>query len=86
MRTLFHKFGHDLAVLIPTDHSPVQDWLKVHRQLMDAEVAFSDTAIKHSNGEISAEELSEARKELMALRELCTVIYAKAFGAAPEPP
>ncbi|TWO70070.1 hypothetical protein FN976_17185 [Caenimonas sedimenti] len=57
----------------------VADWLRVHRQLIDAETAFTDLAIKATDGSISSQQLEEARSQLMALRELCSVIYIKAF-------
>lgn len=61
----------------------VEDWLKIHRELIDAETAFTDLAIKAANGSVPAEDLDAARKSLLALRELCSVIYLKAFPNAP---
>ncbi|TWO67777.1 hypothetical protein FN976_25670 [Caenimonas sedimenti] len=61
----------------------VEDWLKVHRRLIDAETEFTDLAIKSTDGSVSQQQLDEARKNLIALRELCSVIYIKAFPNAP---
>jgi hypothetical protein len=61
------------------DKSAIDDWLRVHRDLMDEERDFTELALKASSGELTPEELEAARQHLMAMRELCTAVYAKAF-------
>lgn len=58
----------------------VQEWLQVHRALLEREAAFTDLAIRAVDGQVSPEELDEQRKSLMALRALCTAVYEKAFA------
>jgi hypothetical protein len=64
------------------DPSPVDDWLRIHRLLMDKETAFTDLALRAAAGEVSLEELDEQRQELMALRELCNAVYKRTFPPA----
>lgn len=61
------------------DRLPIGEWLKVHRELMEREANFAAIALKAAAGEISVAELDEARKELLAMREHCNAIYARAF-------
>ena len=61
------------------DQCAVQDWLRVHRQLVQEEAAFSEVAMRAATGEIRLEELQEKRLQLMAMRELCAAVYEKAF-------
>lgn len=66
----------------------VQDWLRVHRLLMDKEAAFTELAMQAAAGEIAIEVLDEERRALMTLRAHCTVVYEAAFprlfdGRAP---
>jgi hypothetical protein len=68
-----------------TNPSPVEDWLKVHRQLIAEETNFTDLAIKAASGSVSAEELTAARERLVAMREICSLAYAQAFpNASPR--
>lgn len=62
--------------------SPLDDWLRVHRLLLTEETSFTDLAIKAASGAVSQEELTEARERLVALREICSLAYAKAFPNA----
>lgn len=61
------------------NHEAVQDWLRVRRELLDKEAAFTRLAIKVANAEASEELLQQERVELEGLRELCTVAYQRAF-------
>jgi len=73
--------------------SPVEDWLRVHRALLEKEAAFTDLALQAASGQVSLEHLNEEREDLMALRARCTAAYEKAFpkdpktgaGASPAP-
>lgn len=73
--------------------SPVEDWLRVHRALLEKEAAFTDLALLAASGQISLEHLNEEREDLMALRARCTAAYERAFpkdpktgaGASPAP-
>ncbi|MCD6077620.1 MAG: hypothetical protein K0R89_1558 [Ramlibacter sp.] len=64
------------------DRTQVDEWLRVHRMLMDKEAAFTDLAIRAAEGAISVTELDKEREALMDLRALCTSIYQKTF---PKP-
>jgi hypothetical protein len=67
------------------DNTTVQDWIKIHRELLQQEAAFTDIALKAAAGEITVAELDEQRQILMALRELCAVTYERAFGRPARP-
>lgn len=60
----------------------VDDWIRVHRELMAKESQFTDLAIRAAHGEIPVEQLDEARAVLLGLRELCNAVYIKAFPNA----
>ncbi len=57
----------------------VQDWLRVHRDLVGAEIEFSAHALDAVAGTISTKELARRRALLETLRELCGAAYARAF-------
>lgn len=61
------------------DQCAVQDWLRVHRQLVQEEAEFSELAMRAATGEIGMDELQERRLHLMAMRALCAAVYEKAF-------
>jgi hypothetical protein len=65
--------------------SAMEDWLRIHRRLVELEVEFSDDAMRAAAGEISLNELQEKRKHLMGMRDLCSAVYEKAFGGARRP-
>lgn len=54
----------------------------MHRQLMEQETAFTSLAVRAAHGEVSLEELDQARAQLLGMRELCNAIYGKAFPNA----
>lgn len=57
----------------------VEDWLRVRRELLDMEAAFTTLAIQVAHGEASEDLLQEQRKILEANRELCRAAYQQAF-------
>lgn len=64
----------------------VQDWLAVHRELLNREAAFTDVAIRAALGQITMDELSEQRRELVDLRERCSAAYELAFPRSATDP
>ena len=61
---------------------PVQEWLQIHRELMQLETAFTDLAMRAVHGEVPADQLQQERLHLLATRELCTAVYERAFPKA----
>jgi hypothetical protein len=59
--------------------SRVEEWLRVHRLLMEKEAAFNEIALRAAAGELSLDELDRERNVLMGLRALCTSVYEQAF-------
>lgn len=57
----------------------VQDWLRVHRDLVGAEIQFSTHALDAVAGTISTKELAQRRAFLETMRQLCGAAYARAF-------
>ena len=64
------------------DRNHVDEWLRVHRELMEKEAAFTTLAIRAADGSIPLRDLETERQALMALRALCTAVYEKAFPKA----
>jgi hypothetical protein len=64
------------------DRSAVDEWIRVHRTLMEQEAEFTSLALRASRGELPDSELDEARARLLGMRELCNAIYSKAFPQA----
>lgn len=62
----------------------VQDWLRIRRQLLDMETAFTHLAIRVAEGKETEEVLQERRQVLEAQRALCTAAYLQAFPASPR--
>jgi hypothetical protein len=60
----------------------VQEWLQIHRQLMDLESAFTDLAMRAVHGEVPESQLQQERLRLLTTRELCTAAYERAFPKA----
>ncbi|HET8745937.1 MAG TPA: hypothetical protein VFM98_10040 [Ramlibacter sp.] len=63
------------------NNEAVQDWLRVRRQLLEKESAFTTLAIKVASGEASEQVLQEQRAELEDMRASCTAAYQRAFPA-----
>lgn len=57
----------------------VEDWLRVRRDLLAKEAAFTDLAIRVAAGEGSEQELQQHRLILEGMRELCSAAYQRAF-------
>lgn len=57
----------------------VEDWLRVRRDLLAKEAAFTDLAIRVAAGDGSEEDLQKQRRVLEGMRELCTAAYERAF-------
>jgi hypothetical protein len=64
------------------DRMDVEEWIRVHRLLMEKEASFTDLALRAASGSVPLEELDAERQELMRLRAQCTSVYEKAF---PKP-
>jgi hypothetical protein len=67
------------------DSAAMEDWLRIHRRLVELEAEFSDLAMRAAAGEIGMDELQEKRELLMGMRDLSCAIYEKAFGGTREP-
>jgi hypothetical protein len=74
--------NHDPA----PEPSLLQDWQRMHAALLDKERLLADIATRHAFGEVSEEELAQARQDVGALRALADAIFARAFGVAPRQP
>jgi hypothetical protein len=57
----------------------LDDWLRIHRQLVELEIAFAELALGAARGEVSLTELDARRAILMATRTLCAAAYERAF-------
>jgi hypothetical protein len=62
------------------DRSAMQDWLRIHRRLVELEAEFSEVVMRAAAGESSVDKLQEKRNQLIGMRDLCTAAYEKAFG------
>jgi hypothetical protein len=60
------------------NNTTLQDWLKAHDALMNAERELSDAAVAFASGKISHRELDDARANVVMLRELCDAVFRKA--------
>jgi hypothetical protein len=59
----------------------VEDWLRVRRDLLDKEAAFTSLAIKVAQGQEPEQLLQTERQVLEGMRELCSAAYRRAFPA-----
>lgn len=57
----------------------VEDWLRIRRELLAMEAAFTTLALRVAEGLDSEDTLQHRREVLEATRELCSAAYAKAF-------
>ena len=60
------------------NNTTLQDWLKAHDALMDAERRLSDAALGFAAGRIPQAELDAARESVIMLRDLCDAVFRKA--------
>lgn len=65
--------------------TPVQEWIRVHRLLIEKEAAFTDIALKAAAGQLPLEELYRERELLMEMRDFCKVVYDRAFPSPRDP-
>lgn len=65
----------------------MEDWLRMHRSVVERDLAFTDLLIEAIDGKVSQERLRKEHALLVAERELCAEVYAQAFpDTRPEPP
>jgi hypothetical protein len=57
----------------------IQDWLRIRRELLQMETAFTKLAIKVADGRESEELLLQEREVLEATRALCSAAFKRAF-------
>jgi hypothetical protein len=62
------------------NNTTLQDWLKAHRALLDAERQFGELATDYAEGRASHQELDAARESLLALRALCDAVFQRAVA------
>lgn len=62
--------------------SLVDEWIRVHRELMEREADFTALAIRAAQGDVPEEELDDARARLLGMRELCNAVFGRAFPNA----
>jgi hypothetical protein len=55
----------------------VEDWLRMQRELLAAERAFSERLRLYAEGSISAQELAESKERVEAARELADAVTAR---------
>ena len=58
----------------------LQDWLKAHRALLDAEHALEQLASGYAAGTVTQQDLDLAQEHVRALRLLCDAVFAKAVA------
>jgi hypothetical protein len=68
----------------PVNQQKVQDWLRIRRELLEMEAAFTDLAVRVATGQGDEQELRERRSELEGIRELCSLAYRQAFPGLQE--
>lgn len=57
----------------------LEDWLRIHGQLVELETAFAELALQVARGEVPLAVLDAQRVVLVETRELCSAAYARAF-------
>lgn len=62
------------------NNTTLQDWLKAHRALLDAERRFGELATEYAQGRVTQRELDAARESLLALRALCDAVFQRAVA------
>jgi hypothetical protein len=61
----------------------LQDWLRAHQALLQAERALAQLAADYAAGKVPEAELDLAHQHVLALRLLCEAVFAKAVGRRP---
>jgi hypothetical protein len=62
------------------NNTTLQDWLKAHRALMDAEQNLCALATDFAEGRASQRDLDAARESVLALRALCDAVFQRAVA------
>jgi site-specific recombinase len=62
----------------------VEDWLRIRRDLLETEAAFTTLAIKVANRQESEARLQQEREHLEAMRAQCSAAYRRAFPETPS--
>ncbi len=63
----------------------MQDWLKVHRTLMEAEAKFADMAVDFTSGSVTQAELDAQQRHVEALRLLSKAVFDAAVSGLGKP-
>jgi hypothetical protein len=58
----------------------IQDWLKVHRTLMDDERRLAELAVLFDQGQATHDELDATHKSVIAMRELAGDVLTAALA------
>ncbi|MBE7366520.1 hypothetical protein [Ramlibacter pallidus] len=58
----------------------LQDWLKAHRALLEAERTLEQLATGYAAGTVTQQALDAGQEHVRALRLLCDVVFAKAVA------
>ena len=58
----------------------LQDWLRAHRALIEAEQRFAALATGFAAGTVTQQQLDETHDEILALRMLCEAVFQKAVA------
>jgi hypothetical protein len=62
----------------------VEVWLRVQRELLAAERAYSEKLSQYADGKLSEDELKAAKEVLQARRELANAVTDHAWGPPPR--
>lgn len=60
------------------NNTTLQDWLKAHAALLEAERRLSDMAMDFARGQVTQQELDAAQENVLALRALCDAVFRRA--------
>jgi hypothetical protein len=70
--------------MAPTTRT-MQDWLKVHKALMEAELKLADLASRTSTGQVTEAELAGQHQQVLALRALAQSVFETALVSLGRP-
>ena len=60
------------------NNTTLQDWLKAHAALLEAERRLSELAMDYAQGRATQQELDVAQENVVALRALCDAVFRRA--------
>jgi hypothetical protein len=63
----------------------MQDWLKVHKALMEAELKLAALAARVDSGGVTEAELEEQHRQVLALRALAQSVFETALASLGRP-